>query len=130
MNILGFWICQNYTRFWIKYFTIDVWQYYEYVLDCEHATVLNMLDHTMLWIKFSIINIWQGSEYASSSENTSVTLGSVGHTCLTGSWLFIGLLICQGLNKQGSWICQGYIVLCKLYFKDSQYFECLEFWIC
>ena len=50
----GFWICfdfsiyqssqytrflnmSGYTRFWIKYFVIDVWQYSEY------ATVLNML---------------------------------------------------------------------------------------
>ena len=43
LNILGFWICQGYTRFWIKYFVIDVWQYSEYALDSEYVTVLNML---------------------------------------------------------------------------------------
>ena len=31
------------TRFRIKYFVIDVWQYSEYALDSEYATVLNML---------------------------------------------------------------------------------------
>ena len=43
LNILGFWICQGYTWFWIKYFVIDVWQYSEYVLDSENAAVLNIL---------------------------------------------------------------------------------------
>ena len=33
----------GYTRFSIKYFMIDVWQYSEYALDSEYATVLNML---------------------------------------------------------------------------------------
>ena len=42
-DIVGFWICQGYTGFWIKYFVIDVWQSSEYALDSEYATVLNML---------------------------------------------------------------------------------------
>ena len=68
---------QGYTRFWIKYFMIDVRQNSEYALDSEYATVLNILGLRSLWIKFSIICISQSFEYASSSEYTSVTQGSV-----------------------------------------------------
>ena len=42
-KIPEFWICQGYTRFWIRNFLIDVLQYSEYVLDSEYATVLNLL---------------------------------------------------------------------------------------
>ena len=64
VSILGFWICQGYTRFWIKYFMIDIWQYYEYALYSKYARVLNMLRLLMVLSKFTIIDIWHGSEYA------------------------------------------------------------------
>ena len=82
-------------------------------------------------IKFSIINIWQGSKYASSSENTNVTQGSVGNSpsymfdrFLIIHWAFnqLGLEYTRVVNMP-----RLYMVLRKLYFKDSQYFECLEF---
>ena len=62
--MLGFWICQGYTRFWIKYFVIDIWQYYEYPLYSKYARFLNMLRLLMVLKKFSVIDIWHGSEYA------------------------------------------------------------------
>ena len=45
-----------------KYFTTDVWQYSEYVLDSDYARLLSMLGLYMVLNKFSIMNIWQGSE--------------------------------------------------------------------
>ena len=103
LNILGFWICQGYTRFWIKYFVIDVWQYSEYALDSEYATVLNMLgSHKVVNKIFHhkyLTGFWMCLEFWS-------------HTFLTGFWVFPGLSICQGLNIQGSWICQGYTWFC------------------
>ena len=110
----GFWICfdfsiyqssqytrflnmSGYTRFWIKYFVIDVWQYSEYALDSEYATVLNMLGShkvvnkifhhkylTGFWIclefwkyqcytgfcrKQPVIHVWQVSEYSLGSQS-------------------------------------------------------------
>ena len=133
LNILGFWICQGYTRFLIKYFVMDVCQYSEYPLDSEYAMVLNMLE-SHKWIKFSMINIWQGSEYTSSSENTNVTQAFVesSPSYMLGRFLSIpwalnlpGLEYTRVLSMP-----RLHMVLRKLYFKDSQYFECLEFWIC
>ena len=43
---------------------IDVWQYYEYVLDSKYARVLDMLWLHVVLKKLSIKDIWQGSEYA------------------------------------------------------------------
>ena len=43
---------------------IDVWQYYEYVLDSKYARVLDMLWLHVVLKKFSIKDILQGSEYA------------------------------------------------------------------
>ena len=96
VNILGFWICQGYTRFWIKLFMIDVWQYCEYNLDSEYVRVFNMLELHMvlnkilhnryltefwicleLWIcqcytgscrKRPIAHVWQSFEYSSGSH--------------------------------------------------------------
>ena len=110
----GFWICfdfsiyqssqytrflnmSGYTRFWIKYFVIDVWQYSEYALDSEYATVLNMLGShkvvnkifhhkylTGFWLclefwkyqcytgfcrKQPVIHVWQVSEYSLGSQS-------------------------------------------------------------
>ena len=99
-----FWICLG---FWIR------WGY------------------TNLWIKFSIINIWQGSEYSSSSENASVTQGFIENS---PSYMFDRFLsIPWTLNLSGleyTRVLSVTMVLCKLYYKDSQYFKCLEFWIC
>ena len=53
---------QGYARFWIKYFMIDVWQYYEYALYSEYVKVLNMLGLR------SIIHVWQNFEYSSGSQ--------------------------------------------------------------
>ena len=110
---------------------IDVWQYSKYALDSEYATVLNMLWSHKVVIKFSIINICQGSEYVSSSENTSVTQGSVENSL---SYLFDRFLIIHwALNLPGLEYARIvnmprlHMVQRKLYFKDSQYFECLEF---
>ena len=91
LNILGSRICQCFTRFWIKYFVIDVLQYSEY------ATVLNTLGShkcanktvhhkylTGFWIcleswkyqcyigfcrKQPIIHVWQVSEYSLGSQS-------------------------------------------------------------
>ena len=148
--LAGFWICfdfriyqsseytrvlnmPGYTRFWIKYFVIDVWQYSEYALDSKYATVLNMLGLRKLWIKFFIIDIWQGSEYALSYEYTSVTKGSVESS---PSYMFDRFLsIPWGLNMLGLKytrivnMARLHMVLCKLCFKGSQYWN-LQFWIC
>ena len=132
--MLGFWICQGYTRFWIKYFVIDVWQYSEYALDSEYATVLNMLGShkvvnkifhhkylTGFWIclefwkyqcytgffrKQPVIHVWQVSEYSLVSQSAR-------------AWIY-----------QGREYAKVTMVLRKLYFKDSEYFEFLEFSIC
>ena len=128
LNILGFWICQGYTRFWIKYFVIDVWQYSEY------ATVLNMLGShkvvnkifhhkylTGFWIclqfwkyqcytgfcrKQPVIHVWQVSEYSLDSKSYR-------------AWIYMVVNMPR-----------LHMVLHKLYFKDSSYFESLEFWMC
>ena len=42
----------------------------------------------------------------------SVLQKTVRHTCLTGFWVFLGLSICQDLNIQRSWICQGCTWFC------------------
>ena len=132
LNTLEFWLCQGYTRFWTKYFVIDVWQYSEYALGSEHATVLNMLGLQRLWIKLSIIDTGQGSEYALSSEYTSVTQGSIENSplymfdrFLTIPWALNMLgLKCTSIANMPNL----HMVLCKVYFKDSQYWI-HEFWI-
>ena len=83
--MLGFWICQGYTRFWIKYFMIDVWQYSKYALDSEYSRVLDMLGLHMILNKILhhryLAGFWivSSSEWThvSSSEYASVTQGSV-----------------------------------------------------
>ena len=119
-DLAGFWICFDFRiyqssectrflnmsglyKFWIKYFMIDVWQYSEYDLDSEYATVANMLgSHKVVNKIFHhkyLTGFWMCLEFWS-------------HTFLTGFWVFPGLSICQGLNIQGSWICQGYTWFC------------------
>ena len=113
---------------------IDVWQYSEYALDSEYATVLNMLGSqkvvnkifhhkylTGFWIclefwnyqcytgfcrKQPIIHVWQISKYS---------LGCQSYR----AWIYMVMNM--------PWL---KMVLHKLYFKDFHYFECLEFWIC
>ena len=136
LNILGFWICHGYTRFWIKYFLIDVWQYSEYALNSEYVTVLNMLGShkvvnkilhykylTGFWIclqfwkyqccagfcrKQPVIHVWQVSEYSLDSQSYR-------------AWIYMVVNMPR-----------LHMVLHELYFKDSHYWfsECLEFWIC
>ena len=131
LNIPGLWICQGYTRFWIKYLLIDIWHYSIHVLDSEYATVLKMLRLHKVVNKIFHHTFWQGSEYASSSEYTSVTQGSVENSpphmfkrFLSVSWALsmLGLEYTRVMN-----ILTFHMVLC---FKNSQYFDCLEFWIC
>ena len=90
-----------------------------------------MLESQKVVNKIFYQNIWQGFEYASSSENTSVTQGSVENS---PSYMFDRFLIIHwalslpGLEytRVGN-MPRLHMVLRKLYFKDSQYFECLEF---
>ena len=132
LNTLEFWLCQGYTRFWTKYFVIDVWQYSEYALGSEYATVLNMLGLQRLWIKLSIIDTGQGSEYALSSEYTSVTQGSIENSPLYMFDRFLTIpwaLNMLGLKRTSiANMPNLHMVLCKVYFKDSQYWI-HEFWI-
>ena len=131
LNILDFWICHGYTRFWIKYFVIDVWQYSEYALDSEYATVLNMLG------LHQVVNKIFHHRYLTGfwiCENTSVAQNSSVES--SPSYMFDRFLsipwslIMPGLEyTRVVTMPRLHMFLCKLYFKDSQYFECLEFWI-
>ena len=113
---------------------IDVWQYSEYALDSEYATTLNILGShkvvnkifhhkylTGFWIclefwkyqcytvfckKQPVIHVWQVFEYS---------LGSQSYR----AWIYMVVNMSR-----------LHIVLHQLYFKDSHYFQCLEFWIC
>ena len=71
MRVLGFWIFQGYTRFWIKYFMIDVRQYYEYALDSKYTRGLNILGLHM------VLNKVLRNRY------------------LTGLWIDLEFWICQ-----------------------------------
>ena len=71
MSVLGFWIFQGYTRFWIKYFMIDVRQYYEYALDSKYTRSLNILGLHM------VLNKVLRNRY------------------LTGLWIDLEFWICQ-----------------------------------
>ena len=108
-----------------KYFLIDVWQNSEYAAVLNilglHKVVSKIFHHRYLagvwiflefWIyqcytgfcrKQPVIQVWQVNEY---------TLGSLQAV----TWIYKG--------------CEYPKVLWKLYFKDSYYFECLEFWMC
>ena len=96
VNVLGFWICPDYTKFWIEYFMIVFWEYYEHSLDSKYARVLNILRLRMVlnkithnryltgfwiclefWIyqrytgllkKQHIIRVWRSSEYSLETQ--------------------------------------------------------------
>ena len=55
---------------------VDVWQYYEYVLDSEYASVLNMPGLHMVLKKILQNRYLTRFWYASSSEYASVTQAS------------------------------------------------------
>ena len=94
--------------------------------------------YARFWIKFSIIDISQGPEYALNFEYTSATQGSVENS---QSYIFDRFLSFPwALNMLGLKYTRAVImprlnmVLCKLYFKDSQYcmswvLNILRFWI-
>ena len=42
LNMIGFWICQGYTRLSRKLYTIDAWQGSEYSVNSEYVRVLNI----------------------------------------------------------------------------------------
>ena len=146
--LAGFWICFDFRIYQSSEYTwflnmsglhkvsnkifrdrfMDSWQYSEY------ATVLNMLGShkvvnkifhdkhlTGFWIclqfwkyqcyagfcrKQPVIYVWQASEYSLGSQPCRV-------------WIYMVVNMPR-----------LHMVLHKLYFKDSYYFECLEFWIC
>ena len=134
MNILGIWICQGYTRFWIKYFVIDVWQYSEYALDSEYGTVLNKLGshkvvskifyHKYLTGFWICLEFWKYQCYIGSVENIPSYMFdrflSIPSTLSLPGHEFTRVVNMPRLD----------MVLHKLYCKDSYYFEYLEFWIC
>ena len=82
VNILGFWICQVYTRLWIKYLMVgfDIMLNMPWVLNMP-GFLINMPEFR---IKFPITDTWQGSEYVSSSEYASVPQCSIeiGSSCM------------------------------------------------
>ena len=134
LNILGVWIGQGYTRFGIKYIVIDVWQYSEYALDSEYATVLNMLrlhkvvnkifHHRYLTGFWICLKFWKYQCYTEFCRKQSV---SIFDRFLSIPWALNrpGLEYTRLINMP-----RLHMFLCTLYFKDSQYFECFEFWIC
>ena len=88
----------------------------------------------------SFPNIWKKKIwffvqwYVSSSEYAIVTQGSVENDpsyvfdrvlSISRVLIMLGFEYTRVVNM--TWL---HRVLCKLYFKDSRYFECLEFWIC
>ena len=94
---------------------------------CQGSRYAKVLDILMALNKFSLIDIWHGSEYASVIEG-SVQIGP--------SYMFDRALdIPRVINRLGHEYARVvnmirlHRVLCKLYFKDSRYFECLDFWI-
>ena len=102
LNMSGF------TRFWIKYFVIDVWQYSEYALDSEYATVLNMLGshkvvnkifhHKYLTGFWICLEFWKYQCYPSYMFDRFLSI----------PWA----LNLVGLKYTWSWICQGSAWFC------------------
>ena len=134
VNVLWFWICQGYTRFWIIYFMIDVWQYYEYDSDSEYGRVLNMLGlrmvlnkilHNTYLTRFSIcLEFWIYQSY----------IGFCRKRCIIYAWLSFeyswGSHYARLKYTRVVSMPRLHRVLCKLYFKDSRYLKWIEFWIC
>ena len=67
-------------------------------------------------MKFLMVDIWQGSEYVSSSESFE---NSSDYQYTGSGFEYTRFVNMTRLMR----------VQCKLYLKDSWYFECLEFWI-
>ena len=110
LNIPGFWTRQGYTTFWIKYFGIVVWQYFQHALDSKYAMVLNMPGLHKVVNKLFHHRYLTGFWICLSFEKTSVTQGSVENS---PSYMFVRFLsIPWALNMPGSWICQGYTCFC------------------
>ena len=121
LNKLGFWTFQGYTRFSIQYLVTRAWQYSEGVWICHcskyakvrYKFVNKILHHRYLtgfwiclefwiclcytgfWRKQPVIHVWQVSEWALN---------------------MLGLTYTMVVNMPGM-----HMVLCKLYFKDPQY---------
>ena len=96
----------------------------EYALDSEYATVLNMLGFRKAVNKIFQIDICQGSEYASICEYTSLPQGSEENS---PSYIFDWFLsipwALNVLRLEYTRIVNMprlHMVLCRLYFKDSQ----------
>ena len=100
-------------------------------MDSEYTTVVNLLGSQKVVNKIFHHKCLRGSKYASNSENTGVTQDSVENS--PSYMLDRFLSIPWALNLPGLEYTRVvnmprlHMVLRKLYFKDSQYFECLEF---
>ena len=104
VNLLGFWICQDYTRIWITYFMIGVWQHSEYALDFGYAKVLIMLglhmilnsilQHRYLTVYWICLVFWICHFYTRFCRKRPIT----------NVWLFLSIL--RVLNLR-AWICKG-----------------------
>ena len=119
----GFWICfwfQNIPELGIycgsKY--IRVTQCFEYKISWEMFDsvmnmpwILNMAGGLNMLGLRSIIHVWQSFEYSSGSIPRVLDM--------------LGFEYTRVVNMP-----KLHMVLCKLYFKDSRYLECFEFWIC
>ena len=133
-NILGFWIYQGYRRFWIKYFVIDLWQYSEYALDSEYDTVLNILrSHRVMNKIFHqkyLTGFWISFEFWKYQYFTGFCKKQPPYILdrfLSIPWAVSlpGVEYRRVVNMP-----RLHMILHKLYFKDSHYFEYLELWIC
>ena len=99
---LGFWICHGskYTRV-TQGCEFFHHRYLTGFLICLEFSIYQF--YTGFCIKQPVIHVWQVSEYSSGSYYTR-------------AWIYKG--------------CECAKIPCKLYFKDSQCFDCLELWIC
>ena len=78
INILGFWICQGYTRFWIKCFMIGVFWNYD-----EMSWILNMPNS-------------EDSEYVLNVLELHMVLNKIPHNrYLRGFWICLEFWICE-----------------------------------
>ena len=103
-----FWICQGYTRFWIKYFLIEVWQYSEYALDSEYVKVLNPLLHKAASKIFNhnyLTGFWICLEFWIYHFYTRFCRKQPGYTFDRFLSILWALNMLGFEYMQGSWIC-------------------------
>ena len=84
--------------------------------------------------KYSLCNIENGMQYSHCRFKHTFTVGfkefNVVYIFFCYFFLFT-IIVNWSSVSTGLYKAREYAkILCKLYFKDSQCFECLEFWIC